>query len=64
MVETHAHGGAFMDDVRIVKVVHQEDAPEESVLWIRRLIVKFLIEQSKADPKEIGRFLKEIDSEQ
>ncbi|MDP9729675.1 hypothetical protein [Alicyclobacillus tolerans] len=51
-----------MEEVRIVQVVHQEDAPEESVRWIRRLITKFLVEQAKASPKDIGMLLKEIDS--
>jgi len=47
--------------MRIVKVVHQEDAPEEAERWIRRLIVKFLIEEIKPSPSDIGKLLQDLE---
>lgn len=53
-----------MEDVRIVKVVHGEESPEESSRWIRRLIINILVDEIGAKPKDIGRFLAKLDEEE
>ncbi len=53
-----------MEDIRIVKVVHGEESPEESSRWIRRLIINILVDEIGAKPKDIGRFLAKLDEEE
>jgi len=50
-----------LEDVRIVKVVHGEESPEESSRWIRRLIINILVDEIGAKPRDIGRFLAKLD---
>jgi hypothetical protein len=54
-------GVAIMENIKIVKVVHREDAPVESDRWMRRLIINVLLKEIGANLKDAGQFLQQAE---